>query len=371
MNNFYFPFNKFKGFTLVELMVSIVISSIIMLGVVSLYSSSRKGQKTNESLARIQENLRFAADMISRDTRMAGYAGCRSSSVTNVLEDTTGVYNFEQHITGFEGGVSTFPSEFPATGISAGDRVADTDAIGIIRVSSTGCKITAHNSNSATIFMDADACGIEADEVLSITDCSQTSIFRVTGPTNPDAHIVHNTGAVGDGPKNCSKKLGPNATPGTGCTGTFTTYTYNEDARVHKYIMHAYFIGVSSSGLTKSLYIVDLDKGVTSATELVEGVENFQITYGYDSDDDGFAERFLKANQITVVGNTTQTKENWKKVVSVKFGMLLTSINSIKATAPSTAKPYTLVDTTITPTADRKLRFAYNTTIKVRNKGVR
>lgn len=363
--------NKRKGFTLVELMVSIVISSIIILGVVSLYSSSRKGQKTNESLARIQENLRFAANMISKDTRMAGYAGCRSSSVTNVLDDTTGVYNFEQHITGFEGGVSTFPSEFPATGISAGDRIANTDAIAIIRVSSTGCKITGHNSNSATIFLDADACGLEADEVLSITDCSQTSIFRLTGPSNPDAHIVHNTGAVGDGPENCSKKLGPNAIPGTGCAGSFTTYTFNEDARVHKYIMHAYFIGKSTSGQTKSLYVIDLDKGVTSATELVEGIEDFQITYGYDSDDDGFPERFIKANQITVVGNSAATKENWKKVVAVKFGMLLVSINDVKSVAPTTAKSYKLVDTTITPTADRKLRFAYNTTIKIRNKGIR
>ena len=363
--------NKRKGFTLIELMVSIVISSIIILGVVSLYSSSRKGQKTNESLARIQENLRFAANMISKDTRMAGYAGCRSSSVTNVLDDTTGVYNWEQHITGFEGGVSTFPSEFPATGTSAGDRVANTDAIAIIRVSSTGCKITGHNSNSATIFMDAAACGLEADEVLSITDCSQTSIFRVTGPTNPAAHIVHNTGAVGDGPENCSKKLGPNATPGTGCAGTFTSYTFNEDARVHKYIMHAYYIGVSTSGLTKSLYIIDLDKGVTSATELVEGIENFQITYGYDSDDDTFPERFIKADQITVTGDSAATQENWKKVVSVKFGMLLTSINDVKSVAPPTAKSYTLVDTTVTPTPDRKLRFAYNTTVKIRNKGIR
>ena len=265
---------KLKGFTLVELMVSSVISSIIMLGVVSLYSSSRKGHKTNESLARIQENMRFATDMISKDIRMAGYAGCRSSSVSNVLEDTTGKYDFDKHITGFEGGVSTFPAEFPVVGTTAGLRVANTDAIAVIRVSSTGCKITSHNSNSATTFLDAAGCGIEADEILSMTDCNHTSIFRVTGPTTPGAHIVHNTGAVGVGPKNCSKYLGPNATPGTACAGTFTAYTYNADAMVNKYIMHAYFIGVSTSGATKSLYIIDLDKGVTSATELVEGIED-------------------------------------------------------------------------------------------------
>ena len=366
MHCFNFNLKKFKGFTLVELMVAIVISSIIMLGVVSLYSTSRKGQKTNDSLARIQENLRFAADMISRDIRMAGYAGCRSASVTNVLEDTTGVYDFNKHITGYEGGVSTFPSQFPAVGSTAGLRVANTDAIAILRVSSVGCKIQSHNSNSATIFLDAAACGLEQDEILSMTDCNHTSIFRITGPTNPAGHVVHNTGAVGNGPKNCSKNLGPNPTPGTGCLGTFSSYTFNQDARVYKYIMHAYFIGVSTSGATKSLYIVDLDKGVTSATELVEGIEDFQITYGIDNDladDDPFPVRFVKASDLSAADMT--------KIVAVKFGMLLTSINDVKAAAPATAKSYTLSDTSITPSADKKMRFVYNTTVKIRNKGIR
>lgn len=355
--------NKLKGFTLVELMVSIVISSIIMLGVVSLYSSSRKGQKTNESLARIQENLRFAASMISKDTRMAGYAGCRTSSVSNVLDDTTGVYDFNQHVTGYEGGVSTFPAEFQTVGTSAGDRIADTDAVAIIRVSSTGCKITEHKPNAATMTLDAAACGIEFGDVLAISDCNHTAIFRVTGPTTPDDTIVHNTGTVATGgPENCSKYLGPITDPGTACTGTNIIYTYNEDARVHKYIMHGFFIGVSTSGLTNSLYVADLDKGVVTPTELVEGIEDFQITYGVDSNDDGFAERFIKASD---------TGMDFSKVVAIKFGMLVASINDVKALDAATAKSYDLVDTTVTPTADRKLRFAYNTTIKIRNKGIR
>ncbi len=362
-----FNVNKLKGFTLVELMVAITISSIIMLGVVSLYSASRKGQKTNESLARIQENLRFAADMISKDIRMAGYAGCTSSSISNVLDaDATGVYDFQNHITGYEGGVSAFPAQFPVIGASAGDRIANTDAIAILRVASQGCKVVSHTAGSATIFLDAAACNIEEDEVVSITDCNQTSIFRVTGPASLPAsnNIVHNTGAVGNGPKNCSQNLGPNVTPrtGTGCVGTFASYSYGQDARVHKYIMHAYFIGNSTSGKTTSLYVVNLDKGVTSATELVEGIEDFQITYGVDTDADGFPERFIKASDSGM---------DFTQIVAVKFGMLLTSINDVKQVAPPTAKSFTLVDTTVAPGPDQKLRFSYNTTVKIRNKGIR
>ncbi len=357
---------KEKGFTLIELMVSIVISSIIMLGVVSLYSTSRKGQKINESVARIQENLRFAADMITRDIRMAGYSGCKSSSVSNVLEDTSSLpYKFENAVTGFEAGTS-FPSPFPAIGTTAGLRVANTDAIAIIRVSSTGYKITGHNAPSAKITMDAAAAGIQPDDILAVTDCNHSAIFRVTGPTNPAGHIVHNTGAVGAGPKNCSKYLGPITNPGNNCAGTNSTYNYNDNARVHKYIMHGYFIGVSSSGTTKSLYIIDLDQGVTTATELVEGIEDFQITYGIDpnlTDANPFPVRFVKASNVSAA--------DIPKIVAVKFGMLLSSIHDAKQN-DVIPKPYTLSDTTITPTiADKKLHFVYNTTVKIRNKGIR
>ena len=360
---------KFKGFTLVELMVSIVISSIIMLGVVSLYSSSRKGQKINESLSRIQENLRYAADMISRDVRMAGYSGCKSTSSTNAV-NTGSLPTFAfQHITGFENG-ATFPSPYPAIGTASGNRIANTDAMAISRVSSTGFSISIHQANSAKIIIDNDPVIFEDGDMLTITDCNHSATCQVSQAQS--AHIVHNTG-VGT-PGNCWKKLGPVATTAPSCSASNgTAFTFGDNAHVHKNILHGYYIGVSSSGKTKSLYIIDLDKGISTATELVEGVEDFQITYGFDTDDDGLAERYLKASQITVSDNidSAASKANWLKVVSVKFGMLLASINDAKSLDAATAKSYSLVDTSVTPTADKKLRFAYNTTVKIRNKGIR
>jgi len=360
-------FKKRKGFTLVELMVSIVISSIIMLGVVSLYSSSRKGQKTNESLARIQENLRFAADMMTRDIRMAGYSGCKAASVANVLKNTSSLpYNRENAVTGFEGGLSTFLSPFPAVGPSPGDRIANTDAIAITRVSSTGFKMTNYNPVSGQIDLDATAAGIEKGDIVSITDCNQSAVFLVTGPTTPSTNITHNTGTVINGVENCSKKLGKIASPGNNCVGTYSAYNYGPNARIHKYIMHGYYIGVSRSGLTRSLYIINLDKGLTPATELVEGIEDLQITYGVNPNlslTDPFPVRFVKASDIVAA--------DIPKIVAVKFGMLLASVEDTKTT-PSIPKPYTLSDTNVTPTvADRRLHFTYNTTVKIRNKGIR
>ncbi|MCW9030115.1 MAG: PilW family protein, partial [Gammaproteobacteria bacterium] len=190
---------------------------------------------------------------------------------------------------------------------------------------------------------------------------NHSAIFQVSGPTTPSTHIVHNTGS--GTPGNCWKKLGPVADPRPACGGgTGTLYNYDDDARVHRYIMHGYFIGISTSGATKSLYVVNLDKGTALPTELVEGVEDFQLTYGVDTNGDGFPERFIKAND---------TGMNFQQIVAVKFGMLLASIRDVKQTAPAAAKSYTIADETVSVGPDKKLRFVYNTTVKIRNKGVR
>ena len=110
-----------------------------------------------------------------------------------------------------------------------------------------------------------------------------------------------------------------------------------------------------------------MDKGLTSATELVEGIEDLQVTYGIDPDivetNNPFPVRFVKASNIAAA--------DIPKIVAVKFGMLLSSTHDVKQSA-TIPKPYKLTDTTVTPTdADKKLHFSYNTTVKIRNKGIR
>lgn len=353
--------NKIKGFTLIELMVAITISSIIMLGVVSLYSSARKGQKSNESLARIQESMRFATDMISKDIRMAGYTGCRSITVVNAVDDTTSFqYQIDTTpIIGYE--AASVPASFPAIGINAGERVASTDAIVILRASSVGHKVTAHNPYTGEITVDTTVEGIEKDDLVAITDCNHAAIFQVSGPATPTTTIEHNV--VSATPGNCWQNLGPFSGTRPPCTANGTQYLYSDNARLHKYIMRGYFIGVSTSGLSKSLYVLDLNKGVTTAHELVEGVENLQITYGIDpdlGDDDTFPVHYIKADDGTM---------NFSNVVAVRLGMLLSSIRDVKANNPPSAKSYTLAGTIVTPAVDKKLRFSYNTSVKIRNKG--
>lgn len=61
-----------RGFTLVELMVVIGIFGIIMGAVYSVYLTHMKNAYSQEELLDVQQNLRTAMDMITRDLRMAG-----------------------------------------------------------------------------------------------------------------------------------------------------------------------------------------------------------------------------------------------------------------------------------------------------------
>ncbi|MDX5152354.1 MAG: prepilin-type N-terminal cleavage/methylation domain-containing protein, partial [Acidiferrobacterales bacterium] len=55
-----FPIHKHRGVTLVELMVAMVISTIVLLGVATVYSSTKRSYKVQEEMARLQENARYA-----------------------------------------------------------------------------------------------------------------------------------------------------------------------------------------------------------------------------------------------------------------------------------------------------------------------
>lgn len=61
------------GFTLVELLVGMVLGLFLIGAVILVFTASRDASDEAESLARIQENLRFAADLMIRDIRNAGF----------------------------------------------------------------------------------------------------------------------------------------------------------------------------------------------------------------------------------------------------------------------------------------------------------
>ncbi len=78
------PATAARGFSLVELMIALLIGLVIAIGVVQIFSATRATYQLDESLARAQENGRFALEFLSQDVRHAGYAGCNRDASTHL-----------------------------------------------------------------------------------------------------------------------------------------------------------------------------------------------------------------------------------------------------------------------------------------------
>ncbi|MDO9390846.1 MAG: prepilin-type N-terminal cleavage/methylation domain-containing protein [bacterium] len=64
---------KDRGFTLIELMITMVMLSIIVVAIVSVVMSSQKAKRNTELISEAQQTARILVDMISDDVRSAGY----------------------------------------------------------------------------------------------------------------------------------------------------------------------------------------------------------------------------------------------------------------------------------------------------------
>lgn len=74
------PLKPQAGFSIIELMVTILISSILLLGVLQLFINTSDTDRTSNELARVQENGRLVLELITREARRAGYQGCVPAS---------------------------------------------------------------------------------------------------------------------------------------------------------------------------------------------------------------------------------------------------------------------------------------------------
>ena len=72
------PRHAQRGVTLVELMVSVAIGALLMIGTITVFMQSKTGFTVNESLARLQENANYAFDVLEPEIRMAQYWGLTS-----------------------------------------------------------------------------------------------------------------------------------------------------------------------------------------------------------------------------------------------------------------------------------------------------
>ena len=346
-----------KGISLVELMISITIGLILMTGVVQLFLSSRTTFSTQQALARVQESGRLAMEFLSEDIRMAGYMGCmsRNMNFTNTLNNASELdYNFEIGVEG-QDNYSAAVAGYPA------DIVAGTDVLVVRGANGNGVDVT-QNNNGAQLFIEdtgvevscADGLdsysGLCEHDILVVSDCSKARVFQATemqltgGGGVAEINIKH-SGDNTANPGNAEASWGGQSDPDE---------NFGTDSEIIKMNTLIYYI---APGTSNQPSLFQRTNGGTPL-ELLEGVEDMQLTYGRDTSGDGIPESYVDASALT-------SPAAWEEVSSVRVQLL---VQSTEDNLLQEEQPYTFNNVTNNAPGDRRLRQVFISTIGIRSR---
>lgn len=328
---FVFPCKQ-TGFGLVELMIAVTLGLLLLGGIGYLYLGSSSAFRTTDNLSRIQENARYALEVMSRDIRMAGYVGCgniAAMTVKTIAKPPVPAMSINTALIGYDNGSGwTNPSTVPRV---AGDVLSIMAAFGGEATLSGNLR-----PSNANVQINGNPNGFKQGDVLVVTDCANADVFKVTNTPG-------NSGTV-------------TLTHGSGSNSGNRTGVYGSDAFVMRVDQYSYFIGDNFAG-NRSLYRVGFD---ANAEELVEHVHDMQLRYGLDT----------SVKPDGVVDSYSTTPGNWTQVVSVTVNLLMRSPDNNIATA---AQSVTFNNSTFNASAaaagDRtRLYQVFSSTVGVRNR---
>lgn len=345
---------------MVELMISVTLGLFLISGAIGVFFSSKSSYNMNNEITWIQDNARFASNILKRDLRMAGFFGCSTelglvSTMNNVAGGSGWFIDFENAVMGWDGDGASYPAtEFPSaynSNLAAG--FPNSDIVTLRRGDDRDVKVNDNDPpTSATIDIDGRHPFVEGD-ILIISDCENTAVFQVTG--NNNNKIVHNTGK--GSPGNCTKLLGPLSC--SRAKANKKVFRGSEGAFLLQIKSHAYYVD-AGVGDVPTLYRRELYANSGNPDlrdeEIVQGVESLQVLYGLDMDGDSYPDRYVSAANVAGA--------DWSNVMSVRLHLLFRSLNQV-ATQPQS---FRFMGSTYTP-SDRYLRQEMISSVDLRNRG--
>ena len=333
-----------KGFSLIELMVSLTIGLIIAVAAGSAYLGSAGAGRIAEAQSRMNEDAQAALNILAQQVREAGNNPLRSGDRApalrhNPIYDPTYVGGSVSHYFDLYGTptyVITSTAAFSLSSFSL--RGCD----GKFSDITTATKLDALTcAGGTTTLPDSIAVSYEADRYNTIptaspsfapTDClgSELSTVSVTFPS-----------------------------------GSATTATYAvSDNR--------FYIGTSTAIVSPSLYCKGI--GNVNPQPLVENVEDMQFTYGTVSSTNtsttATVAGYLPADEVVTDANLAllpTIQDRWGKVLSVRICVLVRSENPVAPDADS-ARYDDCQGGRDVAAPDLRLRRAYSTTVVLRNR---
>ncbi len=238
-----------RGFTLVELMMSLVIFSVAVAGILSVAVSLTQGFREQRLAVAAQDAVRSPLDMISDALRQASPGVSNPNTLYDATSCTTGALT----VTNATGAPDALDVVYASGGIVT--------AISTGTVTQAGGSVTvAHTTNLAP-----------GDYVLLTSDYARGHVMRLATGTSGTTLVF----------------------AASGCTGTNFTFSYPANSTVIR-VQHALFtVANDSTNNNMPTLWMDADgAGTAFANEpLAEGIEDMQIALGVDAGTNGIDEQ--------------------------------------------------------------------------------
>jgi type IV pilus assembly protein PilW len=249
------------GLTMVELMVALAVGSFLMIGAVQIFNQSRQAFVINESIARVQETAQFAMDTVEADLRMAGNWGRNSRPLA--VEGRS-----------MDGNANPTDLAIPAAALACGDDWALNIAM-TVDGSDNDFTLPCAPTGTGGAQEDSDVVTVRRATVLPVADQNgrlQVQTTRVAGQLFIDGNPTLCVPAGAGLPVNCT---------------------------THNLLVNSYYVAANSELIPgvptlrrKSLTMVGGAMTIVDQ-EVAPGVENLQVQFGIDVDEDNTVDRYV------------------------------------------------------------------------------
>jgi type IV pilus assembly protein PilW len=357
------------GLTILELLIAVALSIFVIGAALSLFVANRNTASSSTAVSAVSDNVRIALDFVGEAIRSGGYMACNATNDQRQITPgstrqlsilSPGPTPVQRNYTEAFGG-------FEATGTGPGGAALVT-ALPVVADANLG------DWNGAGLDGLLGGLVTKGTDVLVVRESKPQAIpIYTTAPyltgTGQVALTVNGVGTLAAGQyaviSDCIVSTAFQVGGAGGTTVTTTgpldlfggdlNWNYDITDTITPVDMTIYFIG---PGRDTDSSLWSYDEASAAFQELVPDVENMQVLYGIAP---------TNPNQVTQYV-TADLVPDFNQVVSVKVALLVASPPGQPAVnLPAAALPFTLLETTVTPPIDTRLRKVLSTTIAVRN----
>ena len=309
-----------NGFSLVELMVAMVISLFLSAGLFTMFSMSSTNVTTTSQFNQLQENGRIALAIIDRDLSQLGFTGDITGTDfivgTNTNISATAVVN---DCIGAGLNNASFPQNQPAHFRRLWGYEAD---------------VSAENMDCITPDSNTDVIQIKRLIGPSVTAAEMNSSRYYASTTSNQIEIFN----------------GSSAAP------------VLANSRIWEFQHHVYYVEEDGDIPVLKRRTLSIGNGMNNDEQLVEGIENMRIMYGFDSNGDDTADSYMPVQNVT---SLMWDNELFQRLVSLRVFLLVRSAHIDRSYTNEVT--YQLGDKSIGPLNDNYRRKVVSTTVVLEN----